>query len=144
MLGVASSSVVFAHAGVTALLPLLLMSVPACSEPDGNRKSDGLQCRALGSLGGVTITRSEVEMLVANAGAAGGRLTVEQAFQDLLWQESERQRLGLPGGSELEKSRREVVRRYRQERRNREAINTRAALPPATVLTPCGAELLEK
>jgi hypothetical protein len=83
-------------------------------------------------------------MVTANAAAAGTRLTLEQAFRDVLWQESERQRLGLPGGPEVEKSRREAVIQYRRARPTQGAIDMVAALPSGASLTPCGARLLQK
>ena len=95
-------------------------------------------------MGSITIRSAEVNILAAESTAAGLRLTKAQAFRDLMWQEAERQRLGLPGGAELRKSRREVIRRYRFERRSRDPIDTLAALPEGATLTACGARLLEQ
>jgi hypothetical protein len=96
---------------ILGLIVLLAAAASGCSTApkESARESCG---GLLGSVGEVKISRDEVEALVANASASGARLNRAQALKDVLWQESERQRLGLPGGGDIQSSRREVVRRW--------------------------------
>jgi hypothetical protein len=117
----------------------------ACSESRPGSVEVETPCKGrLAAVAEVPITRAEVDVLMANTTAAGARLTAEQSLRDLLWQESERQRLGLPGGPETQRSRNEAVRRYRHARLKRAPIDTQGPLPDGTVLTPCGAKLLQR
>jgi hypothetical protein len=120
---------------------LLVVTNIGCARPSA--KLDDQSCGGkLATLHGVTITAAEVTLLIGESGAAGARLTATQALRDILWQESERQRLGLPGGDALTESRREVVKRYRRERASRVAIETQHGLPDGVQMTSCGNTML--
>jgi hypothetical protein len=109
-----------------------------CSHSQQSRS----KCDDLASVAGVSITRAEVDLLVGEAAAAGSQLSLPTAFRDLLWQEAERQRLGLPGGKDITSSRAEAVRRYRRTRMSREPIDLHHELPASAVLTACGTAIL--
>lgn len=126
---------------ILGCLTLLAMAASACSISP--KESTAESCGGfLGSVGEIKIARDEVEAVVANASASGARLNRAQALKDVLWQEAERQRLGLPGGGNIQQSRREVVRRYRDQRRTSPALDTQNTLPPGAELTACGARLI--
>jgi hypothetical protein len=126
---------------ILGCLTLLAVAASACSASP--KESAAERCGGfLGSVGDVKIGRDEVEAVIANASASGAHLNEAQALKDILWQESERQRLGLPGGADIQQSRREVIRRYRGQRRTSQALDTQKALPPATELTACGTRLI--
>lgn len=113
-------------------------------------RAESVVCSDASSLGtvgrkGEPISGLEVRALVARVGMAGGRLTEREALIDLLWQESERRRLGLAGGSDASWSRRTLVQGHQDRLRRRQAGLLRAdptALPPGTRLTACGRKLL--
>jgi hypothetical protein len=130
-------------------LPLIALGLFAtlassCSRSERVKAREADCDGRLGSLAGVGVSRAEVEVLAADTAAAGARLNLGQALRDLLWQEAERQRLGLPGGAQIARSRREAIRRYRRERLHRGPIDTRGELPEGTELTACGHELLKQ
>ena len=101
----------------------------------------------LGTVGesGTPIRRTDVEALVVRARMSGVEATVGPSFVDLMWQEAERQRLGLPGGDQASASWQTVVRRRArgldQGRPVAPAVQ-RTGLPPDARLTSCGAALV--
>jgi hypothetical protein len=78
---------------------------------------------------------------------AAGKMTLQSALIDVLWQERERQRLGLAGGERATASRRSAVlahrSRLRQHRDDRLRSNA-GAVPEGTHLTECGRGLLNQ
>ena len=100
----------------------------------------------LARLGSEWITERDVREQVARVAVAGGRMTQRDALIDLLWQEAERRRLGLPGGTEAEKSRQRVVVSHVDRLRNGQVQPLRAnpsAIPTAVRVTACGSQLLQ-
>jgi hypothetical protein len=92
------------------------------------------------------ITRGEIRALVAQIRTAGSAATDREAFVDLLWQEAERQRLGLPGGDQAPASRRKVILGHGRRIQDGKAAPVRTdpkALPPGTVLTPDGRAIVD-
>jgi len=64
----------------------------------------------LALVGDVPLSTDELASFVGETAAAGQRLPQDRALRDLVWQEAERQRLALPGGADLRKSRRAAIR----------------------------------
>ncbi len=111
-----------------------LVAVAGCSR---SPKSDQpTPCSDLAKVGDTVVTGAELDFLLASPAAGGIILTREQGLKDLIWQEAERQRLGLPGGVEIQRSRRLAVQRYRRERSRRPALDVER-LPAHAVLTSC-------
>ena len=111
---------------------------------DGRSTTGGCAGAQLAILGDIVIGRRDVEQLQAQVRVLGGELSDRQALFDVLWQERGRQKMGLPGGREIYKSRREVVRRYKRagDGRGGEQTEFRAGeLPPEAKLTECGANV---
>lgn len=100
---------------------------------------------ALASLNGISIGTEDVETVRARALGAGVTLAPPEAARETIWQEAERQRLGLPGSNteELRQSRALAIQRYRDDlRRGRVPIDLQHSLPEATTLTACGKQWL--
>lgn len=98
----------------------------------------------LALVGDVPLSTDELASFVGETAAAGQRLPQDRALRDLVWQEAERQRLGLPGGPDLRKSRHAAIRAYRQERvtGQREPL-AMDVLPAGASLTPCGERVIQ-
>ena len=101
----------------------------------------------LGTVGDPTsaVTAAEVDSLAARVRTAGGSLTKADALVDLLWQESERQRLGLPGGPAAKQSRRKVALGHQNRLRAGTTPRLRddpKRLPPGAKLTDCGQRVM--
>lgn len=99
----------------------------------------------LAEIGGVAIAWKDVRQAQGQVRVLGGELGDRNALIDVLWQEHARQEAGLPGGTEIFRSRREVVRRYKRAgdaRSNGEQVEQpefRAGeLPKQARLTECG------
>jgi hypothetical protein len=100
---------------------------------------------ALAVVGTTQITADEVSLLRARTNIAGRRLETKQALRDLVWQESKRQELKLPGGDKLEASRRAVIAHFSRELLEDPSAKIRwEALPSNTTLTACGKRLLSE
>lgn len=103
----------------------------------------------LGTIGksGASIRVRDMKALIARVRVTGGSMTEHQALLDLLWQESERQRLGLPGGANAERSWRAVVLGH-QDRLKSGAVKVlrlhSEELPRGAVLTQCGRQVLSQ
>jgi hypothetical protein len=94
---------------------------------------------------GEPITCGDVDALVARVKTAGGSMKVREALIDLVWQEAERKRLGLPGGERAAESRRKVVAAHRGRVLAGDAKKLRSdpdAMPPGTQLSACGRRLM--
>lgn len=101
----------------------------------------------LGTVGesGTPIRKTDVEALVVRARMSGVEAAVGPSFVDLMWQEAERQRLGLPGGDQASASWQTVVRRHARgldQGRPIAPAAQRTGLPPDARLTACGAALV--
>jgi len=98
----------------------------------------------LALVGEVQLSADELTFFAGETAAAGQRLPQDRALRDLVWQEAERQRLGLPGGPDLRKSRHAAIRAYRQERvtGQREPL-AMDVLPAGASLTPCGERVIQ-
>lgn len=124
---------------VICILAVLALPAGGCTGARADSCSDR---DSVGHIGDPrsSIARREVRVLVAAVRAGGGNMTEREALADLLWQEAERLRLGLPGGERAEASRREVVRSHLGRIRDGQAMPVRSdrlAHPPGAVLTPC-------
>lgn len=94
--------------------------------------------------GAAPILLKDVHELQARAATEGTTMNEEVALRDLLWQEKERIRLGLPGGQSAAQSRRRAVsqhaRRLLDGKASALGIASRS-LPPEAQLTTCGRAL---
>ena len=127
-----------------ACLSVVACLLAACSRPQVPQCSDRSSLGTVGP-GGEQIAGNEVSELVARVATAGGKMTRQSALVDLLWQEAERQRLGLPGGTQTRQSRRAVVNRHGRRIEGGETERLRSdpnRLPLGTQLTYCGEQLL--
>ena len=97
----------------------------------------------LALVGEVPLSADELAFFTGETAAAGQRLPQDRALRDLVWQEAERQRLGLPGGPDLRKSRHAAIRAYRHERvaGQREPL-AMDVLPAGASVTPCGERVI--
>jgi hypothetical protein len=122
--------------GVVATLALGCTRAPPCDEQ-----------AVLGTVGesGAPIRASDVQAVVVRARMGGVEAAVGPSFVDLMWQEAERQRLGLPGGDQASASWQTVVRRHARgldQGRPIAPAAQRTGLPPDARLTACGAALV--
>lgn len=100
-------------------------------------RSDG-DCGQYGTIGAVVLTNQDLQHVILRSG-----LPPKFALRELLWQESERQRLGLPGGDHIFASRsRTVVAYVDRLRAGGGPIDLRNELPQGTSLTSCGARTI--
>lgn len=122
---------------------LLALQVGGC------RPSYDCEKGSLGTVGdkGQSIEFHEVREFVGQSAAAGRPVSEAEAFRDILWQEVERQALGLPGGPQTTASRRQAVRQYasalKSQRRDPVRVD-RQRVPTSTKLTACGQRLLDQ
>ncbi len=101
---------------------------------------------SLAALGEVTIGWRDVRQVQTQVRTVGGSVSDRDALIDVLWQELSRQDQGLPGGAEIFKSRRLVVRRYRNGHDGPggdKPAFVRGEVPREAVLTECGRTLLD-
>ena len=101
----------------------------------------------LGTVGesGAPIRLSDVQAVVVRARMGGAEAAIGPSLVDLMWQEAERQRLGLPGGDQASASWQTVVRRHARgldQGRPIAPAAQRTGLPPDARLTACGAALV--
>lgn len=132
------------HAAVAATVGAIALATLFFSARN-SKCEDSAALARVGDEVGVIMIR-DVRELVARVQTAGGAMSRRNAFLDLLWQESERQRLGLPGGERAADSRREVVFIHRDRLREGKATplrEDRSSLPGSTTLSKCGRRLLE-
>jgi hypothetical protein len=131
--------------GVTGYLVAACLLFQGCANatPVCEQRSD------LGTVGstGAPILAAEVDELLARVRVAGGRTTRKRALNDLLWQESERQRLGLEGGINAPASRRATIVAYRTSIKKGPKsapplVMTRP--PPGAKLSKCGEALMKE
>jgi hypothetical protein len=104
-------------------------------------------CGEASLLASDAITRAEVEETRSRVAMGRGRMTPRDAFTDLLWQEFERARLGLPGGALAPASRRRAVLIHKQRLIDgrEDALRSDAdQLPPNAKLSECGRRLLRE
>lgn len=131
MIDLLCKRVVFA--GAMALVGCV--NEPSCSKdaPLGSIKNET-----------TTVSRLDVEALRGKVLGSAGQMTEKEALADLLWQEKERIRLGLPGGEDAATSRQKVVLDHGRRIRSGEVSPLRKdsrALPPDAQLTQCGRRL---
>lgn len=96
---------------------------------------------------GAPILAAEVEESMARVKLAGGRTTRKRALKDLLWQEAERQRLGLDGGEKAPASRRAAIVAYQASLKKGATPGpplTLTALPPNARLSKCGEAIMKE
>jgi hypothetical protein len=101
----------------------------------------------LGTVGesGAPVRLSDVPAFVVRARMGGVETAVGPSLVDLMWQEAERQRLGLPGGDQASASWQTVVRRHARGLDQGRPISPaagRTGLPPDARLTACGNALV--
>lgn len=102
---------------------------------------DQTEC-SLARVKDVAIGWTDVRQVQGQVRVVGGDLSDQDALIDVLWQEVGRQEQGLPGGAEIYKSRRLVVRKYRSGRSDQKPAFVRGAIPRDAVLTECGTRLI--
>lgn len=128
---------------IVAWLSLISWPTTSCGTP-----SECAPGTVLGEIGdaGSGVTLAEVKTLVARIRSAGGSVSEGDALIDLLWQESERQRLGLPGAADAQFSRRKVALGHHKRlstgatKRLRDSTHS---VPDGATLTACGEGLLK-
>lgn len=109
-------------------------AVPACNAE-----------AVLARMNDVVFGWKDVRQVQGQVRVGGGTQSDRDAFVDVLWQELARQRQGLPGGAETYKSRRLIVRQYRNGRNgdpNDKPAFDRDRIPEEAILTACGDTLL--
>jgi len=129
----------------TTCIALACLSSAACGGPE--RCTDAVLLGRVNRAGAESISRADVEEQRARAGTTGTWLTRRVAFADLLWQETERLRLGLPGGERAAESRRRLVTGHARRLLDHEVAPLRTKpeeLPPDAQLTDCGRITLEE
>lgn len=125
------------------LTGLGLVGLSACGRPDSCGNDS--QLARLDTAGAEPVLRKEVEALRGSVAVTGTSISSGAALADLLWQESERIRLGLPGGKQLASSRRMAIFAHARgllDGTSPQLRNKPEALPPTTRLTNCGRRFL--
>jgi hypothetical protein len=93
---------------------------------------------------------ADVRILQIGSGVGAVKPSEGTALVDLLWQDSARQKLGFPGGSEARKSRQRVVRWYERQNTLDDRTATKSVefdstrLPDGVTLTNCGLAVLKR
>jgi hypothetical protein len=134
----------------SGLCALLFGLAFACGKPDSSTHESCSGQKSLAFVHDEPITSEDVQLLRVGAGVGAERPSEGMALLDLLWQESTRQQLGLPGGVDVRKSRQKVVRIYEKqgatsgkEEEKRVQFDPER-LPDGVALTECGVGVLKR
>ena len=130
---------------VLAVLGLAVLA--GCSGKAQGSASHSCSGMRLATIGDTKIGWRDVRQAQGQVKLFGGQLSDRDALIDVLWQDLGRQRLELPGGSEIYQSRRQVVRRYKSigdGRRDGELEFKADRVPSEAKLTACGNRVLQQ
>lgn len=131
------SVVIGAVVGVLVLFSLLAFAFHRTAE--GACSGNVLLAR----MNDVEIRRSDVVMVEDRVRATGKKVEAAQALRETLWEEHQRQALGLPRRIDPQKGREVAVRAYRSYLlHGNQPLPVRGQVPPDAKLTACGTKML--